>query len=203
MKKRIFVAIDISDGARNTVANYIEDLRGEFSNARVGWERVEKLHLTIKFLGDIDSIQLQHLTEAVEKTARQFSKFNLQISQTGVFPPKRNARILWLGIDDEARNLQKINDILETECEKKGFVKESRKFKAHLTIGRLREPNKSKELIDRHLNKTFAAVEFKVSEIVIYESRLQKSGSIYSVVSKHRFKENLTIPLRVNADGHR
>jgi len=141
MKKRIFVAIDISDGARNTVANYIEDLRGEFSNARVGWERVEKLHLTIKFLGDIDSIQLQHLTEAVEKTARQFSKFNLQISQTGVFPPKRNARILWLGIDDEARNLQKINDILETECEKKGFVKESRKFKAHLTIGRLREPN--------------------------------------------------------------
>ncbi len=203
MEKRVFAAIDISDEARGKVTEYVEHLRGEFSNVRAGWERAEKLHLTLKFLGDIDSDELQNLTEAVEKTARQFSNFNLQISQTGVFPSKRNARILWLGIDDEAKNLRKINDILEIECEKKGFVKESRKFKAHLTIGRLREPNKSKELIDRHLNKTFAAVEFKVSEIVIYESRLQKSGSIYSVVSKHRFKENLTIPLRVNADGHR
>jgi len=192
MEKRIFVAVDISDQARGKVTDYIEHLRDEFSNLRAGWERAEKLHLTLKFLGDIDSTELKNLTEAVEKTAQQFSNFNLKISQTGAFPSKRNARILWLGIDDEQENLQKINDVLETECEQKGFVKESRKFKAHLTIGRLREPNKSKELIDRHLNKTFAAVEFKVSEIVIYESRLQKSGSIYSVVSKHHFEENLT-----------
>ncbi len=192
MKKRIFAAIDISDEARIKVADYIEDLRDEFSSLRVGWEKAEKLHLTVKFLGDVDSNELQSLTEAVEKTARQFSNFSLQISQTGVFPSKRNARILWLGVDDQQESLQKISDVLETECRQKGFVKESRKFKAHLTVGHLREPNKSKELVDRHLNKTFAAVKFEVSEIVIYESRLQKSGSIYSVVSKHRFKENLT-----------
>jgi len=180
MKKRIFVAIDISDESRIKVANYIEDLCGEFSNLRVGWEKVEKLHLTVKFLGDVNPNELQNLTEAVEKTARQFSDFNLQISRTGAFPSLRAARILWLGIDDEHGNLQKVNDVLETECEQKGFVKESRKFKAHLTIGRLREPNKSKELIDKYLNKTFAAVKFEVSEIVIYESRLQKSGSIYT-----------------------
>ncbi|MBA4121049.1 MAG: RNA 2',3'-cyclic phosphodiesterase [Acidobacteria bacterium] len=179
MEKRIFVAIDISEEARRKVADYIENLRGEFSNLRVGWEKAEKLHLTVKFLGDIDSNELQNLTEAVEKTARQFSNFNLQISQTGVFPSKRNARILWLGVDDEHESLQKINDFLQTECEQRGFVKENRNFKAHLTIGRLREPNKSKELIDSHLNKTFAAVEFDVSEIVIYESQLQKSSSIY------------------------
>ncbi len=192
MKKRIFVAIDISDDARSKVADYIEDLRGAFSNLRVGWEKAEKLHLTLKFLGDIDSNELQNLTEAVEKTTQQLSNFSLQISQTGVFPSKRNARILWFGIDDEHGSLQKINDILETECQQKGFVKESRKFRAHLTVGRLREPNKSKELINTHLNKTFAAVKFEISEIVIYESRLQKSGSIYSVISKHRFKGNLT-----------
>lgn len=179
MKKRIFVAIDISDRARIRVTDYIEDLRGEFSNLRVGWEKAEKLHLTLKFLGDIDSNELQNLTEAVEKTAQQFANFKFQISQTGVFPSNRNARILWLGIDDENRNLQKINNVLEMECGQKGLVKENRNFKAHLTIGRLREPNKSKELIDAHLNKTFAAVKFEVSEIVIYESRLQKSGSIY------------------------
>ncbi len=197
MNKRIFVAIDISDEARIKVADYIENLRGEFSNLRVGWEKAEKLHLTLKFLGDIDSNELRNLTEAVKKTTQQFSSFKLRISQTGVFPSKRNARILWLGIDDENRNLQKINDVLETECEQKGFVKESRNFRAHLTIGRLRESDKSKELIDRHLNKTFAAVKFEISEIVIYESRLQKSGSIYSIVKRQKLEENLT------ADEHR
>jgi len=178
--KRIFTAIDISDEARMKITDYTSHLRGEFPNLRVGWEKAEKLHLTLKFLGDIDSNELRNLTEAVKKTTQQFSSFKLRISQTGVFPSKRNARILWLGIDDENRNLQKINDVLETECEQKGFVKESRNFKAHLTIGRLREPNKSKELIERHLNKTFAAVKFEVSEIVIYESRLLKSGSIFT-----------------------
>ncbi len=180
MKKRIFVAIDISDEVRIKVADYIKDLRVEFPNLRVGWEKAEKLHLTAKFLGDIDSNELQNLTEAVERTAQQFSKFKLQISRTGVFPSKRNARILWLGVDDEHGSLQKINDMLETECRQKGFAKEKRNFKAHLTIGRLREPNKSKELIEEHLNKFFATVEFEVSEIVIYESRLQKSGSVYT-----------------------
>ena len=190
MKKRIFVAIDISDEARIKVAAYIEELRGEFSNLRVGWEKAEKLHLTLKFLGDIDSNELRNLTEAVEKTAQQFSNYNLQISQTGVFPPLRAARILWLGVDDKHGSLQKINNVLETECGQKGFAKENRNFKAHLTIGRLREPRKSKELTDRHLNKTFVAVKFEVSEIVIYESRLQKSGSIYSIVSRQKLKEN-------------
>lgn len=97
---------------------------------------------------------------------------------------------MWLGVDDKHGSLQKINNVLETECGQKGFAKENRNFKAHLTIGRLREPRKSKELTDRHLNKTFVAVKFEVSEIVIYESRLQKSGSIYSIVSRQKLKEN-------------
>jgi 2'-5' RNA ligase len=190
--QRIFTAIDISEETRRMVSDYIENLRGEFSNIRVGWEREEKLHLTLKFLGDIDEQRLKNLVEAVETTAEQFSKFNLCVAQTGVFPSPRNARILWLGLHDEQQgNLQRLNDILETECERKGFEKEKRNFKPHLTIARLREPAQSKELAGKHLRNDFPSIEFAVSEIVIYESRLQKSGSIYSIVSKYKFKENL------------
>ena len=188
--KRIFVAIDISEEARRKVSNYIETLRDEFSNVRVGWEKAEKLHLTLKFLGDINDKQLKILTEAIEKTARQIFIFKLQIKETGVFPSPRKARILWLGLKDEHGNLQNLNEILESECEKFGFEKEKRNFKAHLTIARLREPQKSKELAQKHLQNEFAPIEFDVSEIVIYESKLQPQGSIYSIVSKHIFKEN-------------
>ncbi len=98
MKKRIFTAVDISDEARAKATDYIESLRGEFPQVRVGWEKAEKLHLTLKFFGEVDEKQLAKLTVAVEQTANQISDFNLKITETGVFPSKRNARILWLGV---------------------------------------------------------------------------------------------------------
>ena len=190
MDKRIFISIDISDEARRRVFEYSETLRRDFPNLRVGWERAGKLHLTLKFLGELDEKQLQNLIEVSTTAARQISDFNLQIFQTGAFPAKRNARILWLGLRDETECLRKLNTALESECAARGFTKETRDFKAHLTVARLREPKKSKELIERHLEKEFKSAEFAVSEIVIYESLLQPNGSVYSVVSKHRFKEN-------------
>lgn len=184
--KRIFTAIDISEETREKVADYIKALHSEFPNLRVGWEKPEKLHLTLKFLGDIDERELKNLIEAVGKMAKRISKFKLQIVQTGVFPSRKNARILWLGVKDETEKLRNLNEILESECERFGFAKEKRNFKAHLTIARLREPQNSKALIEKHLENEFKSAEFDVSEIVIYESRLQKSGSIYSVVSKSK-----------------
>jgi 2'-5' RNA ligase len=84
--------------------------------------------------------------------------------------------------------VRRLNETLETECERKKFEKEKRNFKPHLTIARLREPQKSKELAGKHLRNDFNSIEFPVSEIVIYESRLQKSGSIYQKVSSSKFQ---------------
>lgn len=189
--KRIFTAIDISDETRRMTADYITDLRAAFPNVRVGWDKPEKLHLTLKFLGDIDKAQLRNLAEAVEETVKRISSFKLRISKTGTFPSEKKARVLWLGVEDEKGSLQKLNEILENECERKGFAKEKRSFKAHLTIARLREPQNSKELIERHLQNNFESVEFTVSGITIYESNLQKSGSIYSIVSEHKLKMSI------------
>ncbi len=188
MTKRIFAAIDISEASRRAVSDYAETLRAEFQSVRVGWEKPEKLHLTMKFFGDVDERQLENLTEAIEKTAGQISNFNLQISETGVFPSPRNARILWLGLQDETGNLQKLAEVLETECARSGFAREARNFKAHLTIARLREPQKSKELVGKHLQNDFPPLEFQATEIVIYQSELLPKGSIYKTVSRHKLK---------------
>ena len=184
--KRIFTAIDISEEARRQIADYIKTLRSTFPALRVGWEKPEKLHLTMKFLGDIDDAQLKNLCGAVEKVAQQTSRFKLKIYNTGVFPSARNPRILWLGLQDEKGSLQNLNEILETECEKIGFAREKRNFKAHLTIARLREPHNSRDLAQKHLQNEFDAVEFDAIEIVIYASKLLPQGSIYSAVSKYK-----------------
>jgi 2'-5' RNA ligase len=192
MNRRIFAAIDISDEVRRRVSEYSEALRREFPNLRVGWEKTEKLHLTMKFLGDTTEKQLSAFIETVESIAKEFSEFRPRISETGVFPSPQNPRILWLGLYDEQNNLQKLSEILETKCEEIGFPKEKRNFKPHLTIARIREPQKAKEIAQKHLQNEFEPLEFKVSEIIIYESKLQSSGSIYSIVSKHKLKEQDT-----------
>lgn len=187
--KRIFVAVDISAEARAAAAEYIESLRRRFSALRVGWDKPEKLHLTLKFLGDTGDEQLEKLTSAAQSAARQNSNFKLRLAGTGVFPSQRRARVLWLGVADEKGNLRELSKRLENECERQDFARETRDFKAHLTIARLREPEKSKSLVETHLREEFAAVEFEVSEIVIYQSQLSPQGSRYAVVSKHAFKE--------------
>lgn len=186
--KRIFTAIDISEEARRKVSARIENLRRQFPALRVGWDKPEKLHLTLKFLGETNEEQLEKLSDAVEKTARGISDFKLRIEDAGVFPNQRKARVLWLGVKDEKGNLRKLNEALESECERQGLARETRDFKAHLTIARLREPEKSKSLVEAHLRETFAAVEFEVSEVVIYQSELSPQGSRYTVVSKHVLK---------------
>lgn len=187
MTKRIFIAVDISDEARSKSAVYLEKLRKDFRDLRVGWEQAEKLHLTLKFLGDLDEQQLAKIKEAVRETARHFAKFTISLQNTGVFPNPKNARVLWIGLDDEPDNLLKIFEMLETECQNSGFPKETKKFHPHLTIARLREPNKSRKLVERHLAEKFERIEFEVSQIVIYESQLLPTGSKFYKLAKSEF----------------
>lgn len=180
--KRIFVAVDISDDARRRVADYIETLRTEFRQIRVGWEKTEKLHLTLKFLGDADENQLNALNVIVKEISTEIKNFKLEIAETGVFPNARNPRVFWINVRDATGDLGKINARLETECAKIGFEKEKRGFVPHLTIGRVREPFRARELAGRHLQTDFEPVGFKVSKIVIYNSELLPTGSVYSMI---------------------
>lgn len=186
MNKRIFVAIDISEDARRVTEKYISELKTEFSNVKVGWEKAEKLHLTLKFLGDLNEIQIGSLFEIVQNISKSNSNLKFRIAKTGAFPASRNARVLWLGVDGDVEKLQEINSILENECEKFGF-KKNKKFKPHLTIGRIRELCGSQTLVEKHLENKIEPIEFEVSSIVIYESELQPTGSIYRKVKEFSF----------------
>jgi 2'-5' RNA ligase len=180
--KRIFTAIEISEAARRRVSDYIEMLRRAFPKVRAGWDKPEKLHLTLKFLGETSDSQLDELISISSEAARRFSPFKLTIAGTGVFPNERRPRVMWLGVIDEGRNLSKINRIFETECEKIGFPPEKRNYKPHLTVARLKDPSNSSELAGKHLAEKFEPVEFEVSRIVIYESALLPHGSVYQIV---------------------
>ena len=98
----------------------------------------------------------------------------------------KNPGILWIDVIDEKGSLAKINNLLENECEKIGFPREKRKFLPHLTIGRVRQPNKARELVQKHLETVFEPVGFEVSKIVLYESIFHSTGSNYQKITSFK-----------------
>jgi 2'-5' RNA ligase len=187
-KIRVFTAVDVSEEVREKTAAYISKLRQLYWKIPVGWEKPEKLHLTLKFLGDIDAAQLEKLKNVVEAAASNTEQLSLTIENTGVFPPRSCPRVLWLGVTEENLGLTKLQDLMEKEAEKAGFEREKRAYHPHLTIARLRVPAKSRELAQYHLQVGFPPINFEVNEVTIYKSEFVSGGSVYKVISKYKLK---------------
>jgi len=185
---RVFCAIEIPSEIRDQAAQHIKLLRDSFPRARASWERAAKMHLTLKFLGEITEKQLEKLNLAVINTTNSFQTFAISIENTGAFPPRGVPRVLWLGVNDSTNALTTSQNKLEDECAKTGFKKEMRLFHPHLTLARLRSPESAKELKEKHESLKFKSASFTVSEIVIMQSELAPTGSRYTKLYSHQLK---------------
>ncbi len=187
-ERRIFVAINIPDTVRTVCDRHIDYLRTTAPNVRVGWERTEKLHITMKFLGNTDSGTFSALETGVSEIAAKHEALPLRLLRTGLFPRESRPRVLWIGLEDPSQAISPLYNELESLCEGLGYPKETKAFRPHITIGRVREPDTARELAAVHLKTKIEPVEFEVAEIVIYESKLQTTGSIYSVISTAKLR---------------
>lgn len=123
----------------------------------------------------------------MDRVVKPIRSFQLTIKGTGVFPYLRKARVLWLGVRDQNGSVVRLKESIEAELEKAGFPGEKRLLKPHLTIARIKETgNVAAELAVKHLESNIEPVAFDVSQITVYESKLLPSGSVYSVISRHR-----------------
>jgi 2'-5' RNA ligase len=178
-KKRLFVAVDISDDVRGRAADYLDGLRRKWPDAKVSWTKPENLHLTLKFLGDVDESRVDEVCKAVRDAAASAAAFELEIGGTGVFPSKRKPKVIWLGMSDLSGKLKYAVMQVEEKLEKIGFSRDEREFAPHLTIGRVRDPRSARALSNAHIENEFAPIRFDVKEIVLYQSTLDPGGSIY------------------------
>jgi len=185
VKKRLFIAIDISDEAREKIGAYIDCLRSHLERRAATWVRPENLHLTLYFVGDCDDDELRRLTQLVSQSAETQISFNITIAGSGVFPNAKRPRVLWFGIRDDGRHLASIKTCIENHYVSADLARKPSDFKPHLTIARIKDARAARKIMTKHLASNFEPVGFGVSEIVIYESTLTRDGSVYSVLSKH------------------
>jgi 2'-5' RNA ligase len=190
-ERRIFLAITIPDPVRNVCGRHIDYLRTAVPNVRVGWESTEKLHVTMKFLGNTGEDTFNALETGVSEIAAKHDAFRLRLSRTGLFPRESRPRVLWIGLEDRVQAVTPLFSELESLCEALGYPKETKVFRPHITIGRVREPDKASGLPAIHLRTKIEPVEFEVGEIVMYESKLQTTGSVYSVISIAKLRPSI------------
>jgi 2'-5' RNA ligase len=191
-RMRIFCAVELPEDVRARIAAHVSNLREKatHNSLKISWERAEKLHLTLKFLGEIEAGRIEALMRAANRAAGVGGgKFALSLRVAGAFPARGNPRVLWLGLHDATGLLAQLHERLEAECERENFPREPRAFRPHITIARVRTPNAAaRQLAALHCATDFVPVEFDVCEFVVMRSRLDASGSRYTPLSKHELK---------------
>ncbi len=183
---RAFIAIDLPANIRSSLGD-AQDILKSFG-FRVKWVRPQNIHLTLKFLGNIDSDQIDKISAAMKQTADDFSGVSLFAKEIGVFPNIRRPRVIWAGLNGKLETLKNLQQKLDKHLVAVGFPAESRAFKAHLTLGRVKgkiAPAQMKTAIDKL--KGFESESFEIHEIFLFKSELRPPGAVYSKVQRVAF----------------
>jgi len=179
---RTFVAIDISSNVRKALVNAIHGFRDLKLND-VRWIKPCGIHLTLKFLGDINPCLVQPILVGLKKSTEGVAAFKLGLSTLGAFPNIRNPRTLWVGLQGDLEELKTLQSRIERNLQLIGFPKESRAFTPHLTIGRVRNNLTSGQIrtIDQGLGKTISVGSdyWTIDAVHLIQSNFTPNGTVY------------------------
>jgi 2'-5' RNA ligase len=176
---RSFIALPTPDSVRDRIEILQADLRQ--LNADVKWESPEKLHITLKFLGNVESQLLEKLIPSLEEIAREQSSFDLTYEGVGAFPNLLAPRVIWVGTAQN-ESLFSLQNSVEQRCADFGFARENRAFHPHITLGRVKGSLNIQRLTEKLKTITLEPTRTRCTEFLVMRSDLTPSGSVYSVL---------------------
>ena len=181
---RTFVAIEIPKPLKLNLDRSVEELRSGFQDGLIRWVRLESMHLTLKFLGEIELEQVHTIPEILDQVAERFSGFSLEIAGFGCFPNFSRPRVVWVGFKSEGGDLLRLQSELASRLDTIGFEPEQRRYHPHLTLGRVRKGlsgSDMKQLSGWAQEAHIGTVgSFEVDAISLIRSVLQPDGAVYS-----------------------
>jgi len=176
---RTFVAVPLSQPCHELLAELQGKMRPLGTDVR--WVAISSIHLTLKFLGEIDPALVPKMVESL-KNATSESPFKLRLHGLGGFPNLRSPRVIWCGIEGDADRLITLQKKVEVACAELGFPPENRPFHPHLTLGREQGKRNLQQLLDYiKIAPDFERV-FDVDRYHLYKTVLTPRGAIYTVL---------------------
>jgi len=175
---RTFIALDIGPDIRKTVHDI--ESRLKTLDCNVKWVDPDRVHMTLKFLGDVKMRKIDEIAEALENALREITPFEMTLDNLGGFPGIDHPKVIWIGIKEGKAQTEKIAERIEQALGMIGIKKSPKQFAAHLTIGRVRSPRNivqlSRALQEIGLPDGLAQT---ISTVTLYKSTLTPSGPIY------------------------
>lgn len=186
---RIFIGVDLTAEPKREIEKLLKNL--EKKHWKVEWETLEKLHLTLVFLGEISKEKLEMVERACRKVASELKPFIVFFKGLGCFPDFDFPRIIWIGLKGDLKSLAFIQKSLEKDLKDSGFDIKQRPFYPHLTLGRIKNArSRERREIGRQV-KALREIDFKsqwlIEKIGLYESICFKEGSVYRKLKEASF----------------
>ena len=184
---RSFIAVDLSGEARAELAATVESLnRRGLSGVR--WVRDEGMHLTLKFLGEIDSAMVPKVIDGLNTACRETKPFTLSLDSVGAFPNLQRPRVLWVGLAGDLETLGGLQRNVESRMERLGFPAERRRFNPHVTLGRVRDNVRSPDRTRIGEAVAEASIgkvpSWEVRSVRLMRSTLAPSGAVYTCLAE-------------------
>ena len=179
---RSFIAIELPDELKRALGQ-LESRLKTAQPSSIKWVDPDSIHLTLKFLGNIDANLTGEITGVMTESARGIPPFRLEVKDLGVFPNLKRVQVVWVGITGEIDKIAQLQQNLESNLARLGFTPEARSFTPHLTLARLRNQaslDERQRLGQLIANTSFAAGTIKVDSISLIKSQLTREGAIYS-----------------------
>lgn len=186
---RLFVAVELPAGAQESLAATVGQLRG-LTPAGVRWVNPAGIHLTLKFLGEVDGGMVEPLVGALQEAAAgmDMTALPLHLDGLGVFPNRREPRVIWAGVGGDLDTLAEVQRRVEAAAARLGLARERRAFRPHLTLGRVRDgvdPAARRELgavVAEQGASLAAEYAWEVEEISLIRSVLTPQGAVYTTL---------------------
>jgi 2'-5' RNA ligase len=185
---RLFIAIELPSDVRRKISQHVELVRSAVPDVRASWVREENLHLTLKFLGDTPVERVEEVSAALTVAANQLAVFEIKLAGCGAFPPHGKPNVLWIGIEDRTRSLDRLHAAIEEKCADAGIARDGRPFHPHLTIARLRESRGARQLVESHQKIGFGSDAITAGDLCLIRSELRPEGSRYTVIGRYAFR---------------
>jgi RNA 2',3'-cyclic 3'-phosphodiesterase len=182
---RLFIAVDLDDDARAAIGAAQERLAQGLGRPRseIRWVRVDQMHLTLVFLGEVPEGAAAAVGEAVAREVAQ-PAFELGFDGLGVFPPHGAPRVVWLGVAEGAREVAALHGEMTDRVGRLGIALEDRAFHAHLTLGRWRESRAGARRVALAAGGPGPVARVRVDHATLYQSRLSPAGPAYTPLAR-------------------
>ena len=183
MPVRAFLALDIPAAVRDALADVQRQLDAPDANIR--WVAPENLHVTLKFLGDVADEQVAEVLAAAEQVAGDAAPIPFDVRGVRLVPPRGRVRMVWAEIDDKAAGIARLHGQIEPALAALGFQPDTRDFKPHITLGRIKSVRDHDAL--RRSAQPYTDEDFGpalAEDLVTCSSRLTPRGPIYTPLAK-------------------